>query len=123
MMIHIIEDKDKTYTFYTNSPGSQEALEILYNHGIKESMEYTISTYHGRNAKKNARKGLMKTFGGEAKHLIPMIQKSLGEKDAEPIIKQIEEATTAREMMSNRSSVVPNRLRRNFAIDPKIQVD
>lgn len=101
-MVVMIESKDKSYTSYTGA-GRQEALNILHQHGVKESMDLTINTVHrpqGRGgSQRRARIGLLKTFGAEAKYLIPRIKEVLG-KDAEPIIKQIEESTTAREMIS-----------------------
>lgn len=98
MMVYLFEDKDKTYTFYPGS-GRQEVLNILYRHGIKESMEYTVKTLkQGRNGQQRARMRLLKTFGGEAKYLIPRIKEILG-KNADPIVKQIEESTTTRTMI------------------------
>ena len=98
-MVYIIEDKDKGYTFYPDA-GRQEALEILYNHDVKESMEYTINTAkQGRGYQQRARMRLLKTFGAEAKYLIPRIKEILG-KNAEPILKQIEESTTTKTMIS-----------------------
>lgn len=100
-MVHIIEDKDKSYTFYGGN-GRQEALEILYGHGIKESMDYTIDTMTGMNVRgghKRARIRLLKTFGGEAEYLVPRIKEALGS-GADPIVEQIEASESAREMIS-----------------------
>lgn len=101
-MVYLIEDKDRTYTSYTGS-GRQEALEILYRHGIKESMDYTVNTIKeptGRGGPRHrARVRLLETFGGEAKYLIPRIKEVLGN-SADPIVKQIEASTTEREMIS-----------------------
>ena len=99
-LVYIIEDKDRTYTSYCPGSGRQEALEILYRHGVKESMEYTVKTAkQGRGGEQRGRMRLLKTFGGEAKYLIPRIKQILG-KDADPIIKQIEEATMTRKMIT-----------------------
>ena len=107
-MIYIIEDKDKTYTSYCPGSGRQEALEILYRLGVKESMEYTVKTAkQGRGVEQRARMRLLKTFGGEAKYLIPLIKEILG-KQADPIVKQIESATTTRKMVS--ANEVPQKL-------------
>jgi len=101
-MVHLIEDKDRTYTSYTGS-GRQEALEILYRLGIRESMDYTVNTIKeptGRaGPRMRARTGLLKTFGAEAKYLIPKIREVLG-KQADPIIEQIEASETARKMIT-----------------------
>jgi hypothetical protein len=101
-MVYVIEDKDPTYTSYTGA-GRQEALNILYRLGIKESMEYTVNTIKestGRGGPRVlARTELLKTFGAEAKYLIPRIKEVLG-KDADPIVEHIEEATTERKMIS-----------------------
>ncbi len=54
-------------------------------------MEYTVNTANqGRNYQKRARMRLFKAFGGEAQYLIPRIKEVLG-KDADPIVKQIEQ--------------------------------
>jgi len=101
-MVYVIEDKDKTYTSYTGA-GRQDALEILYRLGIKESMDYTVDTIKeptGRGGpRQRARTRLLKTFGGEAKYLIPRIREVLG-KGADAIVKSIEESTTTRRMIS-----------------------
>lgn len=98
-MVYIIEDNDRTYTSYCPGSGRQEALEILYHHGIKEGMEYTVKTAkQGRGGEQRARMRLLKTFGGEAKYLIPLIKEIL-KKDAGPIVDQIESATTTKEMV------------------------
>ena len=101
-MVYLIEDKDKTYTSYTGS-GRQDALEILYRHGIKESMDYTISTMKeptGRGGPRmRARTRLLKTFGGEAKYLIPKIKEVMG-KNGDEIVKQIEASKEARKMIT-----------------------
>jgi len=98
-MVYIIEDKDKTYTFY-NGAGRQDALEILYRLGIKEGMEYTVNTAkQGRGGQQRARMRLLKTFGGEAKYLIPRIREVLG-KGADTVVKSIEESRTTRRMIS-----------------------
>ena len=101
-MVHLIQDKDRTYTSYTGA-GRQEALEILYRLGVRESMDYTVNTIKeptGRAGPRiRARTGLLKTFGAEAKYLIPKLREVLG-KQADPIIKQIEESKTARKMIT-----------------------
>ena len=100
-MVYVIQDKDKTYTSY-NGSGRQDALEILYRHGIKESMDLTINTIKGLNSRgshQRARKRLLKTFGAEAKLLIPQIKEVLG-KDAESFVKQIEASTTTKKMIT-----------------------
>jgi hypothetical protein len=101
-VVYLIEDKDKTYTAYTGS-GRQEALEILYRLGIKESMDYTVSTIKeptGRGGPRiRARKRLLNTFGAEAKYLIPQIQEALG-KGGDEIVKSIEASETAKPMIS-----------------------
>jgi len=99
MMIHVIEDKDKNYTSYSGG-GRVQALEILYRLGIKESMDYTLNTILDctRGGMKRARVRLLKTFGAEAKYLIPQIKEILG-KGADPVIKQIEAATTNKKMI------------------------
>lgn len=101
-MIHIIENQDLTYTSYTDA-GRQEALEILYRLGIRESMDYTVNTIHeptGRaGPRQQARSQLLKTFGAEAKYLIPRIKEVLG-KAAGPVVEQIEASTTERPMIS-----------------------
>jgi hypothetical protein len=100
-MIYVIEDKDPGYTSYTGS-GRQEAMEILYRLGIKESMDYTINTVNSSSGRPGprlrARTRLLSTFGAEAKYLIPRIREVLG-KGADPIIKQIEESKTERKMV------------------------
>ncbi|MBT3297020.1 MAG: PDZ domain-containing protein [Verrucomicrobia bacterium] len=100
-MIYVIEDKDKTYTSYTGA-GRQEALETLYRLGVKESMDYTINTVNSSTGRvgprKRARTRLLRTFGAEAKYLIPRIKEVLG-KEADPIVKQIEESKTERRMI------------------------
>ncbi len=101
-MVHLIEDKDRTYTSYTGS-GRQEVLEILYRLGIKESMDYTVNTIKeptGRaGPRMRDRTRLLKTFGAEAKYLIPRLREILG-KQADPIIEQIEASTTPRKMIT-----------------------
>ena len=100
-MIYVIEDKDGTYTSYTGA-GRQEGLETLYRLGIKESMDLTINTVKGQSgrggSRVRARTRLLKTFGAEAKYLIPRIREVLG-KGADPIIKLIEESETERKMI------------------------
>jgi hypothetical protein len=100
-MVYLIEDKDKTYTSYTGA-GRQEALEILYRLGIKESMDYTVNTIKeptGRGGPRmRKRTALLKTFGAEAAYLIPRIKEVLGDK-ADAIVKQIEASGKAREMI------------------------
>jgi len=101
-MVHVIEDKDKTYTAYSGN-GRQDALEILYRHGVKESMDYTVNTIKeptGRGGpRQRARVRLLKTFGGEAKYLVPRIKEVLGGGAAE-IVKNIEASESAKEMIS-----------------------
>jgi len=100
-MIYVIEDKDGTYTSYTGA-GRQEALEILYRLGVKESMDYTINTVKSSTGRPGprlrARTRLLSTFGAEARYLIPRIKEVLG-KGADPIVKQIEESKTERNMI------------------------
>ncbi len=100
-MVDLIEDKNLTYTSYTGS-GRQEALDILYRLGIRESMDYTVNTIKERTGRAGprirARTRLLKTFGAEAKYLIPKLREVLGKK-ADPIIKQIEASKTARKMI------------------------
>jgi HEAT repeat protein len=101
-VVYLIEDKDKTYTAYTGS-GRQEALEILYRLGIKESMDYTVNTIKeptGRGGpRQRARTRLLKTFGAEAKYLVPRIREVLG-KGADEIVTQIEASTTPKQMIT-----------------------
>ena len=101
-MVYLIEDKDLTYTSYTGA-GRQEALEILYRLGIKESMDYTVDTVKeptGRGGPRmRARTSLLKTFGAEATYLIPRIKEVLG-KQADEIVKHIEASETARDMIT-----------------------
>ena len=101
-MVYVIKDKDRTYTAYPGH-GRQGALEILYRHGVKESMDYTVNTINeptGRaGGRIKARTRLLKTFGAEAKYLIPRMKEVLGKK-ADPIVKIIEESTTAKKMIS-----------------------
>ncbi len=99
MMIHVIEDKDKSYTSYSGG-GRVQALQILYRLGIKESMDYTVSTIKDctRGSMKRARIRLIETFGAEAKHLIPQIKEILG-KGADPVVKHLEAATTHKKMI------------------------
>lgn len=100
-IIYLVEDKDRTYTSYTGA-GRQEALEILYRLGIKESMDYTVDTIKeptgrgGPRLRKRIR--LLKTFGAEAKYLIPKLKEVLGDK-AIPIIEQIEKSSNPRKMI------------------------
>ncbi len=100
-MIYVIEDKDGTYTSYTGA-GRQEGLETLYRLGVKESMDYTINTVISTTGRAGprvrGRTRLLKTFGAEAKYLIPRIKEVLGKK-ADPIVKQIEESKTERKMI------------------------
>jgi len=99
MMVYLFEFKDKSYTFYPGK-GRQEVLEILYHHGIKESMDYTVDTLNqGRNWQRRSRLRLLQTFGGEAKYLIPRIKELLGDK-AEDIVKKIEASPSTKEMIS-----------------------
>jgi len=101
-MVYVIEGKDRTYTSYTGA-GRQEALEVLYRLGIKESMDYTINTINeptGRaGPRARERTELLKTFGAEAGYLVPRIREVLG-KEADPIIKQIEASKTPRKMIT-----------------------
>ncbi|MDA1141168.1 MAG: DUF6288 domain-containing protein [Planctomycetota bacterium] len=101
-MVYLIEDKDRAYTSYTGA-GRQEALEILYRHGIRESMEYTVNTIKeptGRGGPRTrARTRLLQTFGAEAKYLIPRIKEVLGNR-ADEIIKSIEASETPRKTIS-----------------------
>jgi len=101
-MVYLIEDKDKTYTSYTGG-GRQEAMEILYRHGIKESMDYTVNTIKeptGRGGpRQRARIRLLKTFGAEAEYLIPRIKEVLG-KGADEIVKNIEESEAPKPMIT-----------------------
>jgi len=46
-----------------------------------------------------SRMRLLKTFGAEAKYLIPRIKEVMG-KGADPIIKQIEESKTTKKMIT-----------------------
>ena len=55
-MVCLIEDKDRTYTSYTGA-GRQEALEILYRLGIKESMDYTVNTIKEPTGRGGPRRG------------------------------------------------------------------
>lgn len=101
-MVDLIEDKDKTYTSYTGA-GRQEALEVLYRLGVKESMDYTVNTINeptGRGGPRmRARTGLLKTFGAEAKYLVPRIKEVLGDGAAD-IVKKIEESRESRTMIT-----------------------
>lgn len=101
-MVYLIEDQDRAYTSYTGA-GRQEALEILYRLGVKESMDYTVNTIKeptGRGGPRTrARVGLLKTFGAEAEYLIPRIKEVLGAQ-ADEIIQAIEASETPREMIS-----------------------
>jgi hypothetical protein len=101
-MVYLIEDKDRTYTSYTGA-GRQDALEILYRHGIRESMDYTVNTIKeptGRGGPRTrARTRLLQTFGAEAKYLIPRIKEVLGNR-ADEIIKAIEASETPRKMIN-----------------------
>jgi len=101
-IVYLIEDKDKTYASYTGA-GRQEAMELLYRHGIKESMDYTINTIKeptGRGGpRQRARVRLLNTFGGEATYLIPRIKEVLG-KGADEIVKNIEASETVKPMIT-----------------------
>ena len=101
-IVYLIEDKDKTYASYTGA-GRQEAMELLYRHGIKESMDYTINTIKeptGRGGPgQRARVRLLNTFGGEATYLIPRIKEVLG-KGADEIVKNIEASETVKPMIT-----------------------
>jgi len=101
-IVHLIEDKDKSYTSYAGG-GRQDALEVLYRLGIKESIDLTVNTIKeptGRAGPRiRARTKLLNSFGAEAKYAIPRIKEVLG-KGADPIVKSIEESKSARKMIS-----------------------
>jgi hypothetical protein len=102
MMIHVIEDGDRGYTFYGDH-GRQDGLNTLYRLGIKESIELTVNTIKeptGRGgARMRARMSLLKQFGGEAKFIIPRLREALG-KNADAIVEQIEAASTTKPMIT-----------------------
>lgn len=101
-MVHVIENKDPTYTFYGDH-GRQAGLETLYRLGIKESMNLTVNTIKeptGRaGPRMRKRMRLLKTFGAEAKYLIRRIKEVLG-KRAEPIVERIEASENPRKMVT-----------------------
>ncbi len=101
-MIYVIEDKDRTYVSYHGDGHRQTGLDILYGHNIDESLDLTVNTINekvGRGWRARNRKAFMKTWGGEAKRVIPRIKEVLGE-GADEFVKIIEEADTAKEMIS-----------------------
>lgn len=101
-MIYVIEDTDRTYVSYHGDGHRQAGLNILYGLNIDESLDLTVNTINekvGRGWRARNRKAFMKTWGGEAKRVIPRIEEVLGN-DAEEYVKIIEEAETARTMIS-----------------------
>lgn len=102
-MIYVIEDKDRTYTSYHEDGQRQLGLEILNRLNIKEVIDLTVGTIKeptGRGGPRTrGRVKLLKTFGGEAKYAIPKIKEVLG-KQADEIVKIIEESKTTRKMIS-----------------------
>jgi hypothetical protein len=101
-MVYVIQDKDRSYTAYAGN-GRQEGLETLYRLGIRESIEMTVNTIKeptGRAGPRvRGRTRLLKTFGAEAKHIIPKLREVLG-KNADEIIKIIEASQTTKKMIS-----------------------
>jgi hypothetical protein len=101
-MVYVIEDSDRTYVSYHGDRHRQTGLDILYRMNVSESLDLTVNTIHekvGRGWRARARKAMMKTWGGEAKRLIPKIEEVLG-KEAAEYIQIIEEADTERQMIS-----------------------
>jgi hypothetical protein len=101
-MIYVIEDTDRTYVSYHGDRHRQGGLDILYRLNVSESLDLTVNTIHekvGRGWRARARKAMMKTWGAEAKRLIPKIEEVLG-KEAPEFVKIIEEAETERQMIS-----------------------
>ena len=101
-MVYVIEDTDRTYVSYHGDRHRQTGLDILYRLNVSESLDLTVNTIHekvGRGWRARARKAFMKTWGAEAKRLIPRIKEVLG-KEADEYIKIIEEAQTERQMIS-----------------------
>jgi hypothetical protein len=120
-LVYLIEDKDRSYTSYTGA-GRQEALEILYHHGIKESLAYTINTIKeptGRGGPRyRARTRLLNQFGAEAKGLIPRINEVLGDK-AKPIVEKIQKSELTKKMVSiDELKAEPAKKTRHFLSNP-----
>lgn len=101
-MIYVIKDTDRTYVSYHGDGHRQAGLDILYGLNIAESLDLTVSTINekvGRGWRARNRKAFMKTWGGEAKRVIPAIKDVLGE-EADEFVKSIEAAETERKMIS-----------------------
>jgi len=102
-MIYVIKDTDRTYVSYHGDGHRQDGLDILYGLNIDESLDLTLNTINekvGRGWRARNRKAFMKTWGGEAKRVIPRITEVLGEKEAPEYIKIIEDAQTKKQMIS-----------------------
>ena len=101
-IVYIIEDKDRSYIAYAGH-GRKEGLDILNRHNIKEVIDLTVNTIKeptGRAGPRiRSRTALLKTFGAEAKYIIPQLRELLG-KQADEIIKIIEASETPRKMIS-----------------------
>lgn len=101
-MITVIEDKDRTYVSYHGDAHRQNGLNILYELNIDESLDLTVNTINekvGRGWRAKNRKQFMKTWGREARRLIPRIREVLGAA-ADEFIQIVESAKTEKTMIS-----------------------
>ncbi len=101
-IVDIIEDKDRSYISYPGN-GRRQGLDILNRHNVKEVIDLTVNTIKeptGRAGPRvRNRVKLLKTFGAEAKYIVPQLRELLG-KQANKIIKIIEASETPRKMIS-----------------------
>jgi len=102
-MVYVIQDKDRTYTAYHGDGQRQTGLEILNRLNIKEAIDLTVNTTKEKTGRvgprMRGRLRLLPEFGANAKPYIPRIRELLG-KQADGVIKAIEESTTTRKMIS-----------------------
>jgi hypothetical protein len=101
-IVYIIEDKDRSYIAYAPN-GRKEGLDILNRHNVKEVIDLTVNTIKERTGRAGprvrSRVKLLKTFGAEAKYVLPQLRELLG-KQADEIIEIIEASETPRKMIS-----------------------
>ena len=102
-MVYVIRDRDRTYTAYHGDGQRQIGLEILNRLNIKEAIDLTVNTMKEKTGRvgprMRGRLRLLPEFGASAKPYIPRIRELLG-KQADGVIKAIEESTTLRKMIS-----------------------
>ncbi len=101
-VVHVIRDEDLTYTSYHADGHRQAGLELLNRLNIREVLELAVTTLNeptGRpGPRKRNRMNLMRSFGGEAQSVIPLMEEVLGD-EAAPLVEAIRSAPVARTMI------------------------